>query len=275
MKHALAGLNLKLAIQNATRICAVHGEYPTPIIIDADGNERGGGCPRCRDEAQLAEWVAALNGSRTPVASTAQGVPRRFEGAQFSTFLCKNEAQKGVLRQAYEFADHFPDRLIDGGCMTFLGATGTGKTRLACSIANTLAPAGYRVRYTSMYSMIDSIRETWGEFATQTTREAIADYVGLDLLIIDELAVSRVTSDNEKILLFRVIDGRYEACRPTLLISNQDYNSFGAAIGDRVIDRLIERGELALFEWSSLRGTVTEEPPQAQLSLVVGKGEGK
>lgn len=271
MNHVLAGLNLKLAIQNATRTCTVHGEYPTPIIVDADGNKRGGACPKCRDAAQLAEWVAAINGSRTPATTVAQGVPRRFEAAQFSTFICTNDAQKGVLRQAYEFADRFQDRLKDGGCITFLGSTGTGKTRLACSIANTLAPAGYQVRYTNMYAMIDHIRETWGEFATQTTRDAIAEYVALDLLIIDELAVSKATSDNEKILLFRVIDGRYEACRPTILISNQDIDSFGAAIGDRVIERLIERGSLALFEWDSLRGSTTDEPPQAQLSLVVAK----
>lgn len=264
--------SLKLAIQNTTRTCEVHGEYPTTVILDAEGNQRGGGCPQCRDAAQLAEWVSAINHSHDRSRqTTARGVPRRFESAQFSTFQCTNDAQRGVLRQAYEFADKFQDRLKDGGCLTFLGATGTGKTRLACSMANALAPAGYHVRYTDMYTMLDQVRDTWGDFATQTRIAAIAEFVEPDLLIIDELAVSRGMTDSERIVLFRVIDGRYGACRPTLLISNQDIATFGTAIGDRVIERLIERGGLALFEWDSLRGSVTEEPPQAQLSLVPPK----
>lgn len=271
MQHALAGLRPRLAIHNSTRTCPTHGEYPTPLVVDAEGKERGGGCPKCREIAQRDEWHATMHGRHPSGTLVAEGIPSRFTSAQLSTFRTRNDGQKTALCRAQEFIDHFSLRLKDGGCITLLGMTGTGKTRLACSIANTLAPAGYKVRYTKMYDMIDHIRESWGASARQTTRAAIAEYVGLDLLIIDELAVSKATSDNEKILLFRVIDGRYEECRPTILISNQDLMSFGAAVGDRVIDRLVERGQMVVFDWPSERPIEIEEPPQAQLSLVAAK----
>lgn len=271
IERTLTGLGLKLAIHNATRVCKEHGEYPTPLLVDAEGRERGGGCPKCRAITQRAEWSAILSGRCPNVPPKAQGVPKRFEHAEFSTFQVRNDGQKRVLSQAFEFVDRFADRVRDGGCITLLGTTGTGKTRLSCSIANALAPAGYKVRYVKMYDMIDHIRESWGSMATRTTRDVIGEYIAQDLLIIDELAVSNATSDNEKILLFRVIDGRYEECRPSVLVSNQTLESFGGAVGDRVLDRLIERGQLAFFEWESGRATSHEEAPQTQLSLVAAK----
>lgn len=74
-----------------------------------------------------------------------------------------------------------------------------------------------------------------------------------DLLIIDEIGV-QFGSDAEKLIMFEIINTRYERMKPTILISNQSKEELAAFIGERVIDRMNDGGGCTLaFTWDSYR----------------------
>ena len=54
-----------------------------------------------------------------------------------------------------------------------------------------------------------------------------------DLLIIDEVEVS-FSSETEKILLYQIINGRYEKSLPTILCSNLNFKDLVVHCGERV-----------------------------------------
>ncbi|MNJ56206.1 DNA replication protein DnaC [compost metagenome] len=76
---------------------------------------------------------------------------------------------------------------------------------------------------------------------------------GLDLLVIDEIGCQK-GSEYELGLLHNIIDRRYQAVLPTVLISNLDPDGLKAYIGDRALDRLRQNGgKVVGFTWSSMR----------------------
>lgn len=88
-----------------------------------------------------------------------------------------------------------------------------------------------------------------------TDRDVVVHLGGLDLLVIDEVGAQR-GSEYELGLLHSVIDRRYQAVLPTVLISNLDTAGLRNFIGDRAIDRLRQGGGKAVgFTWSSMRAS--------------------
>jgi DNA replication protein DnaC len=83
----------------------------------------------------------------------------------------------------------------------------------------------------------------------------VLDYYGsLDLLIIEEIGTG-AGSDDERAKIFQVVNRRYEAMLPTVLVSNLDMDALKKEIGERVIDRMREGSRsLVVFDWQSHRG---------------------
>ena len=55
-------------------------------------------------------------------------------------------------------------------------------------------------------------------------------------------------------MLFTLLNGRYEAMRPSIVISNLTVSEVSKYLGDRVYDRLRENGGGVLaFDWQSFR----------------------
>lgn len=74
-----------------------------------------------------------------------------------------------------------------------------------------------------------------------------------DLLILDEVGV-QFGSDTEKLMLFDILNERYERRHPTILMSNLPRDEVSAYLGERVFDRLREDGgEFISFTWESHR----------------------
>lgn len=84
---------------------------------------------------------------------------------------------------------------------------------------------------------VRSVKETYAKGNSRTEAQAIADLVAPDLLILDE-----------------VINGRYEAGRPTIVISNLAIKALEEYLGARAFDRLREGGgQLVVCDWESYR----------------------
>lgn len=187
------------------------------------------------------------------------GLGKRFADATFDEYLTENQQQAHALEACRRFAGNFTKVLELGSNLVMLGNTGTGKTMLAACILTTIIRAGHTGKYHTVQTLIREFRSSWGKDSKTSEREMLAGLANLDLLIVDEVGVQYGT-DAEKVALFEVINARYEAMKPTILISNLMTRQDGTpgpciedSMGDRIIDRLRHNGLFLGFNWQSKR----------------------
>lgn len=181
------------------------------------------------------------------------GIPERFKDHSFVTFKAGTDEQKKKLDRCYDYAKNFNQKLKNGTSMILCGKTGTGKTHLACSIANEIINQGHSAVFMNVIKMMRQVKETWSKGSGKAEQDAINWFLTPDLLILDEVGV-QFGSDAEKMILFEVLNERYQNMKPTILISNLLPINLQEFVGERVMDRMKENGGRILqFEGKSNR----------------------
>lgn len=224
--------------------CPEHGAYTHGQAL-----ESGGLCPAC----WFREKRRREKERRLALFAERSGVPLRFRGHALADFLPPTPAAEDTLAAIQAYADNFPDHCTAGRSVIMAGRTGTGKTMLACAVCRHIALShGALCRYATAYHIVRDIKDTYGGHGNE--REIVRGYVEPALLVVDEVGVQYGT-DTEKLLLFEVLNGRYENMKPTIVISNLEPAGIGDYLGDRVMDRLMDNGGAVLvFDWQSHRG---------------------
>lgn len=135
-------------------------------------------------------------------------------------FVASTSEQAHALAFATAYADGFDEVIKTGRSALFVSKVGTGKTHLATGIALCLMRRdGRAVLFTTVMRTVRSVKDTWIRGPDKTEAQVVAALVFLDLLILDEVGV-QFGCDTEKLILFDVLNERYEKRRPTLLLSN-------------------------------------------------------
>lgn len=126
-----------------------------------------------------------------------------------------------------------------GGIAMLWGKRGTGKTQVAVAVALRLIR---RERKAALYLKATQIFRACIEAQNENrlTRQ-MQRYARVHLLIIDESHV-RIGSDFEDRTLTDLIDMRYDAMRPTIVITNQDKKAAAESLGPSIVSRLHETG---------------------------------
>ena len=253
-------------LEPATLYCPEHGEYSGQYEqIHPNSARRPSPCPGCqaRRAAELAEdrqRQAESAGARAwEQRLAAAGIPRRFWSLDFEDYRADLPEQSHALTTTQRYAEKFAAILERGTCLVFCGAPGTGKTHLACALLKHLLWFENRpVAFTSTYHLLRRIKDTWRSESEEREQAVIDRFVALDLLVLDEVGI-QFGSETEKLLLFEVLNGRYEAVRPSLLISNLAAPELQHYLGARLLDRLRENGGVLVpFTWASARGDTGE-----------------
>lgn len=262
-KNAINGLPMAenlLPSQQVKAHCPKHGEFTKYVRkVDLIGKSFETRCPNCIKEViELVEQqIRDLNNgerqAKIKELKDKSGIPLRFASANFDSYIetTQNRLAKKICQR---YADKWLERFKLGGGLVFCGKPGTGKNHLACAIANSVIENHQSEVYlTTVMRIIRKVKSTWGKDSDLTEEDAIKFYCGKSLLIIDELGVQFGT-ESEKIILFEIINERYEQMRPTILISNLTEEELGKYIGDRIIDRMKEgQGAVIKFDWESYR----------------------
>jgi len=216
--------------------------------------------PCTTNELQAWEQQKLHNTIPHDVLLQQANISLRYRGKSFVDLTMSDELF-GYVKLIKHYLQVFPEQKGISG--VFTGNCGTGKTLLACIMIESVIKQGYSAQYTTAWNMIQRIRE--GYQPGNTTGSIIAKYIKPAFLVIDEIGVQH-RSEDERILLYQVIDGRYNNLKSTLIISNSADPVHDGYIDLRVIDRLQENGGLTLcFKMQSYRrrkkGRVASKSP--------------
>lgn len=240
-------------------VCASHGTPLQHDTIQILGKtfQIGLGCPRCEKEAaekerlreQLRQWEQFTR------LQDNSGIPPRYRSAVLEPFPFVASGQDKVLDDALAFIE-----TVGKGStgLILLGQVGAGKTHVACAIINAFLRRGLSGKYLSTAQAFRLIRESWRRENGTSERQTLKQLCALDLLVLDEVGVERGT-DSDFCTLTEIVSGRYDREVPTILVSNLTMIELTRLVGERVIDRLKERGRALVFDWPSLRPRMRKE----------------
>lgn len=240
-----------------TETCPGHGKYQAKNFLGSIWTK----CPKCTEEKDDADKAAAERAAMQAKADAwkkaigGAGIPLRFQDRTIDGFIAKTDAQEKAKSFALEFVRDFASgAAVTGRSALFVGTPGTGKTHIACAIGMALVREKRTVLFTTMLRAMRRIKDTWRKESAETEESAVNALSDVDLLILDEVGIQFGT-DAEKMLVFDVLNARYENRRPTILLSNLDVQGVKGYLGERVFDRLREDGgQVVVFNWESHRG---------------------
>ncbi|MDU4210053.1 MAG: ATP-binding protein, partial [Finegoldia magna] len=126
--------------------------------------------------------------------------------------------EKGqAYKVAYNYAKSFEQMKEDNVGLLFYGDVGSGKTYLACAIANELIErTQVRAKILNLSQVINQIQKS--AFKVDSN-EIIDNLSNIPLLILDDLGIERDTSYARE-QVYNIINSRYLKGRPTIFTTN-------------------------------------------------------
>lgn len=182
------------------------------------------------------------------------GFPLRLLDATLEGFTTPTDDHRLALDAAKAFVTGFvPGKPAPARCALIYGPPGTGKTFLACAIMRAVSRS-FGVKYTTASDLAREVRSTYHRTAEHTELDVLNAHVKPSLLAIDEVGVGLGT-DHERAMLHDVVAKRYDARRPTIMLSNLTLDAIKDALGSRIVDRIREDdGLVLLLDGDSFRG---------------------
>ena len=152
------------------------------------------------------------------------------------------------------------DWLRQGHNILLFGASGLGKTHLACAIGYALLEKSVRVKFSTSTAIVQELQRAK---ETLDLNDALRKLDKYELLILDDIGYVK-KNDNESQVLFELIAHRYE--RGSLLItSNQAFSEWDSIFGDNMmtvaaIDRLVHHSDIYQLKGESYRKKQAMKP---------------
>jgi DNA replication protein DnaC len=138
------------------------------------------------------------------------------------------------------------------------GATGVGKTWLACALAHTACRQGYRVQYLRLPRLWRDLAIARGDGRYAKLLAALAK---LDLLVLDDFGLAPLTDDQRRDCL-ELLEDRHGS-RATLVTSQLPVEHWHDSIGDptladAILDRLVHNAYKIPLKGDSMRKRIAK-----------------
>ena len=228
-------------------------------------------CEMCRDT----EWIynPVTNSARecscrqSRIQERRQAfadIPTHFNDITLDTFdinVYQGSANRikamNSLRTAQCYIDEYEDIKVDGlGIYIYSHTKGSGKTRLAVSIANELLRKGYRVKFATAISILNEIKASWQRNDSNINESTLLnDLTQTDILVIDDFGQEKVSDwvNNE---FYHVINERYALNKVTIYTSNCTLDEL--MYDERITSRIKEKSIMLEFPEESVRDLIAK-----------------
>ena len=128
--------------------------------------------------------------------------------------------------------------------LLMFGASGVGKTHLACAIADNLIQHGIRVRYVAATDLVQQLQRARSQHSLDETLNKLDRF---ELLLLDDIGYVK-KDEAETRVVFELIAHRYES-RSLAITSNQPFSDWDQIFTDDVItvasiDRLVHHATI-------------------------------
>jgi DNA replication protein DnaC len=134
------------------------------------------------------------------------------------------------------------------------GATGCGKTYLACAIGNKACIEGYSVKFIKLPTFLEEIQIS---HETGTFSQLLSKLMSFDVLILDDFGLNSVINNSQLTDLFNIIDERHKL-KSTIItsqLSTDVWHSYlnNPTLADAILDRVLSQADKIELTGDSLR----------------------
>lgn len=207
--------------------------------------ESGGACDTPYEQLVRGKTVRWNNGldfvwcDRWPTYWVRQklqsfGVPIAMLGKTLDNFDCKGNAGLG---DALDECRAYADEMAESGLFLF-GATGVGKTHIACAILSKLFWSkrikGAQFSYVPRF--LNDLRDSY-KMPIEDRREFLDRATDCDVLVLDDLG-SEQTTEWVREQLGIIVNERWANGRPMIVTSNHELDRFADTLGPRAFSRM-------------------------------------
>lgn len=214
---------------------------------------------RLAREGNQVHELADESAKRTRTRLLDSGFPARFAELSLdqldpvSTVDPKGHA--AMINTARAFVQAWDKVSAKGTILTMLGTPGTGKTTLACSMANSLVfSQRISVAYITMPGYLRRLRSSFGRSSRETEQQVFESVAKTDLLVIDEVGRFQTDESKARENLFELLDTRFRDLRPTIVIANHTHDELMNFIGPAGMSRLeASVNRIMPLAWEDLR----------------------
>lgn len=196
-------------------------------------------------------------------APAANGLDARLREMTFDTDDGSGDRQAAGI--AAQYARHWGAMQRENIGLLITGLPGSGKTFLACAIANALIAQGVDVYLTSIPALVSRMTAHFGDDREQVLEEVRRP----ELLVLDDVGAPRHTAADEK--LFEIIDARYRCARPLIVTTSLPLRRLchpKTLEEKRVFDRLLEMCQPVCVRGESRRMDIAREKSKTVRALL-------
>ena len=242
-------------------------------------------CPFCHGD----EWVLEIIDGKevaTPCVCREKAIQKRrmafaelpdglsdLHLASFNISAYKSEESRQKARIACqivkEYLDMFKDAKRKGMGLYICSETkGSGKTRMAASIANELMEKhDTQVKFSTSMRILTEIRRSYDPGIAMTESQLLSALSTTEVLIIDDFGTERVT-DWVKDKFYEIINNRYVDKKVTIFTSNKPIEDL--KYDDRITNRIKEMCYQVNFPEESIRDHIADKNMQDMMEKVIG-----
>ncbi len=155
-------------------------------------------------------------------------IPAMFINSGFDNF----EIRKGTeiaYKSLKNYTEKYETYSEQGFGFVLIGNTGSGKSRLACTVANELINQNRSVIYFNVSELYDDVNSNFGQLPEEIYRSK--------LIILDDFGVDKTTNSKET-TLYKIIEYRTRNLLPTILTTNIPQKDWELYIEARALSRL-------------------------------------
>jgi len=212
-------------------------------------------------------------------------IPKEFKGQTVENFRtdCYSTAENRELAKmakaiAKRYVELFDEIQESGKGLYFhSNVKGSGKTRLAVSIANDLiSQKRIPAKFSTTVQILDQIKSTWGERSqgmdkidqARTEERLIRNIISVPVLIVDDIGVEQPKDwINER--FYNILNGRMVEKRITLFTSN--YRMDELKLDDRIVSRIDKMALPIEFPAESVRAAIARKENNDLMDRLLGK----